>query len=259
MRPPLQSPPRRPAVATRGDSPFRADLGRSVRLFGAFRKEQTDPGTSTACWRTTGGPAAPRTRASTCKGGRCRRRRGVLLHRASCGGRQGHCVDVDAGEMACGPARRRPVRSWGAHCSCRCDRPRRRVLLLERPRARPGSLPMAEEMVRVTRPGGTVFLSFTDWLSPWGGHETSPWHYLGGHWAARRYEREQGRRPKNVYGEDDVRRLGRCHAWMGAPADGRRRRGHAPALPAAWARPVVRVPGIREFVTWNLVLVLRRR
>ena len=30
----------------------------------------------------------------------------------------------------------------------------------------------AGETVRVTRPGGTVFLSFTSWLSPWGGHET---------------------------------------------------------------------------------------
>src|SRR4029453_12457876 len=31
---------------------------------------------------------------------------------------------------------------------------------------------MADEMVRVTRPGGVVFLSWTTWLSPWGGHET---------------------------------------------------------------------------------------
>ena len=30
-----------------------------------------------------------------------------------------------------------------------------------------------------TRPGA----------SPWGGHETSPWHYLGGEYAARRYDR----------------------------------------------------------------------
>ncbi len=31
---------------------------------------------------------------------------------------------------------------------------------------------MADEMVRVTRPGGLVFLSYTLWYGPWGGHET---------------------------------------------------------------------------------------
>ncbi|HEX5241065.1 MAG TPA: class I SAM-dependent methyltransferase, partial [Candidatus Limnocylindrales bacterium] len=60
---------------------------------------------------------------------------------------------------------------------------------------------MADEMVRVTRPGGTVFLSYTIWLSPHGGHETSPWHYLGGRRALQRYERTKGKPPKNVYGE----------------------------------------------------------
>lgn len=28
-------------------------------------------------------------------------------------------------------------------------------------------------------PGGKLFLSWTNWLSPWGGHEFSPLHYLG--------------------------------------------------------------------------------
>ena len=59
---------------------------------------------------------------------------------------------------------------------------------------------MAEEMVRITRPGGLVCLSWTPWLSPWGGHETSPWHYLGGVRAADRYARRMGRRPKNDFG-----------------------------------------------------------
>ena len=58
-----------------------------------------------------------------------------------------------------------------------------------------------DEMVRVTRPGGLVYLSYTLWLSPWGGHETSPWHFLGGRYAARRYARRHGNPPKNVYGE----------------------------------------------------------
>src|SRR5262249_47202093 len=59
---------------------------------------------------------------------------------------------------------------------------------------------MLAEMVRVTKPGGIVFVAFTNWLSPWGGHETSPWHYLGGSRAARRYQRKHGKPPKNRYG-----------------------------------------------------------
>src|SRR5258705_3701394 len=60
---------------------------------------------------------------------------------------------------------------------------------------------MAVEMVRVARPGGTIFLSYTGWWGPWGGHETSPWHYLGGARARRRYRRRHGREPKNQFGE----------------------------------------------------------
>ena len=51
---------------------------------------------------------------------------------------------------------------------------------------------MLAEMARVVRPGGLVYCSYTLWLSPWGGHETSPWHFLGGHRAARRYEQRHG-------------------------------------------------------------------
>ena len=56
------------------------------------------------------------------------------------------------------------------------------------------------ELVRVVRPGGLIFLAFTNWFSPFGGHETSPWHYFGGEWAALRYERKLGYPPKNRYG-----------------------------------------------------------
>ena len=60
---------------------------------------------------------------------------------------------------------------------------------------------MADEMLRVTRPGGVAFISYTVWYGPWGGHETAPWHYLGGRRARRRYARTHGHEPKNKYGE----------------------------------------------------------
>ena len=120
---------------------------------------------------------------------------------------------------------------------------------------------MADEMLRVTRPGGLVYLSYTNWLSPHGGHETGAWHYLGGDYARRRYCRTRGREPKNRYGESlfPVSVTAGLH-WGRARA----RSGHAVLVDAFpryhpwWAAGVVRVPGLREFATWNLVLVLRR-
>ena len=60
---------------------------------------------------------------------------------------------------------------------------------------------MGDEMLRVTKRGGIVFLSYTVWWGPWGGHETAPWHYLGGARARRRFARRHGHEPKNRYGE----------------------------------------------------------
>lgn len=116
---------------------------------------------------------------------------------------------------------------------------------------------MADEMVRVTRPGGLVFLSFNNWLAPNGGHETAPWHYLGGARAADRYARIHGRRPKNDYGESlFALSVGRMLRWLDQQeievVD------VLPRYHPRWARWVVRVPGVRELATWNLLLVLRR-
>lgn len=118
---------------------------------------------------------------------------------------------------------------------------------------------MADEMVRVVRPGGTIVISYTLWFGPWGGHETSPWHFLGGHRAAQRYERRHGHAPKNVYGQslfpitaaDGV-------AWARRCADADVVRIEPRYLPSS-LRWVARVPALREVACWNLMLVLRRR
>ena len=121
--------------------------------------------------------------------------------------------------------------------------------------ARPWQL--GAEMLRVTRPGGLAILSYTVWLGPFGGHETGlRAHYLGGARAAARYTRRHGRPPKNNYGTSlfDV-----------SAADGLRWARSTGALIAAfpryhprWAWGLTKVPGLREFLVSNLVLVLRR-
>ncbi|MGY2003496.1 class I SAM-dependent methyltransferase [Blastococcus sp. SYSU DS1024] len=118
---------------------------------------------------------------------------------------------------------------------------------------------MTAEMVRVTRPGGTVFLSFTPWWSPHGGHETGPWHYLGGHRARRRYRRRHGHEPKNRFGESLFA------VSVGAAVRWARRCPDAdlvavfPRYHPWWATWVARVPVLRELAVWNVVLVLRKR
>lgn len=118
---------------------------------------------------------------------------------------------------------------------------------------------VADELVRVVRPGGTIVLSYTNWLSPWGGHETSPWHWLGGARAARRYQRRHGRPPKNLVDETLFRvsvRQGLQWAEQHPDVDVLVARPRYLPDAAAW---LVRVPGVREVLTWNLLLILRRR
>ncbi|NNG41180.1 class I SAM-dependent methyltransferase [Flexivirga sp. ID2601S] len=117
----------------------------------------------------------------------------------------------------------------------------------------------ADEMVRVVRPGGLVFLSYTNWLSPWGGHETSPWHWLGGQRAARRYEHRNGHPPKNTIDRTLFRvSIAQGLRWARQQPDVDLLVARPRYLPDT-ARHILRVPGLREFVTWNLLLILRRR
>ncbi|QGK68904.1 methyltransferase domain-containing protein [Allosaccharopolyspora coralli] len=118
---------------------------------------------------------------------------------------------------------------------------------------------MLEEMCRVTRPGGIVFVSYTPWLSPWGGHETAPWHFAGGDFARDRYIRKNGHEPKNRFGETLF------PISISAVLDWARGTPSAELLHAFpryhpwWATWIVRIPGIREVASWNLAMVLRKK
>jgi SAM-dependent methyltransferase len=122
----------------------------------------------------------------------------------------------------------------------------------------PDLAPVADQIVRVVRPGGVAVLSYTMWWGPWGGHETSPWHLLGGHFARRRFERRNGHAPKNVFGRS---------MYAATVADALRWLRSRPDLEVLELRPryfprwmswVVRVPLLREVVTWNLWIVVRK-
>ncbi len=238
---------------------WRATLGRSVRLFRDFRYEQPDPARfytalaedSTAMLGTYadldgrtvldvgGGP-------------------GYFREAFERAGATYVALDADVGELAgvgeihprtvIGSGMRLPFRDGAVDVTYSSN-------VLEHV---PDPWQMAREMVRVTRPGGLVFVSYTVWFGPWGGHETAPWHYVSGRYARRRYRRKHGHEPKNRFGESlfevtvgDGLRFVRDQAEADVVAV-------FPRYHPAWAYWLLRVPVLREVLTWNLMIVLRR-
>ena len=117
---------------------------------------------------------------------------------------------------------------------------------------------MLSEMVRVVAPGGVIYVGFTNWLSPWGGHETSPRHYRGGEWAAQRFERVTGAPPKNRYGESLFSlSISEVLRWCNSSPNVYVLDAFPRYYPR-WTKWIVRLPGLREILTWNLVVVMRR-
>ncbi len=241
------------------ERPWKATLGRSIQLFRAFRVEQTDPARfygdlarDAAAHVSSYAPLAGATVLDVGGGP------GYFADAFERAGARYFAVDADVGEMsAAGKLRRGSVLGSGLQLPIRsasidiCYSSN----VLEHV---PQPWTMADEMVRVTRPGGVVFISYTTWYGPWGGHETSPWHYAGGRRAADRYERRHGRRPKNDYGRSLFRVTVREGLRYAAGVSGAAAIDVLPRYNPAWSHGLLRVPVLRELVTWNLVLVLRR-
>jgi SAM-dependent methyltransferase len=232
---------------------------RSVRLFRLFLREQTDPD---GFYGALAQDAASQicefipVRGSTVLdiGG------GAGYFTAEIRSRGANCylIEVDAGEMmsrgetplgaVLADGYWLPVRDGGADICVSSN-------VLEHV-SDPNAL--IEEMIRATRPGGLIYLSFTNWYSPWGGHEMSPWHYLGAGLAEARYQRKHGKLPKNRVGTS----LFPLH--IGEVLRMTRRRADVKVLSArpryypGWLWPLVLVPGLREIATWNLLLILQR-
>ncbi len=249
-----------PVASASSSRPGRASLSRSVRLLREFRYEQPDPA------RFYGAIA----RDSVEQLGEYVDLRGSLF--LDVGGGPGYfrdaftragasyvALDSDVGELSgtgdvaegtvIGSGMQLPFATGAVDVSYSSN-------VLEHV---PEPWRMAEEMVRVTRPGGTVFISYTTWWGPWGGHETSPWHYLGGAKARRRYARKLGRQPKNRFGESLFKVTVRDGLRWAGTQDSADVVAVLPRYNPWWSWWLLRVPLVREAVTWNLVLVLRKR
>jgi arabinofuranan 3-O-arabinosyltransferase len=118
---------------------------------------------------------------------------------------------------------------------------------------------LLDELVRVTRVGGTIYIQNVMWNSLLGGRETSPWHLVSGGLARRHYARRHGQEPFNRFGVNffklTPRRLMRLL---------RRRRDIAiylagpRFLPMKWGW-TLRVPILRNLVIQDLVVAVERR
>ena len=229
---------------------FRADVARSVRLFRAFRGERAAPdayyaGLARDTIRQLGQYTDLNGRLVADVGGGP----GYFVRELRSAGARALCVDTDRGELAARGSPERGCAIGSALClplaSGAVD-----VCFSSNVLEHVGDWrAMLAEMVRVTRPGGIVFVAFTNWLSPWGGHETSPWHYLGGEWAARYYQRRSGRPPKNRYGSSLYPvSVAAVLAWARS-AEGTVVVDAVPRYLPGWTRPLLRIPLLREFLT----------
>ncbi|MGH3459380.1 class I SAM-dependent methyltransferase [Aeromicrobium sp.] len=241
------------------DTPFRPTLRRSWRLLRAFRVEQSDPdhfyGTLAADSVGQVRSYAPLDRQWVLDVGGGP---GYFAKAFRAAGARYTALDADLGEMSGrGQSEAGTVLGSGMELPFADDSFDDTYSSNEHEHVR-DPWRMADEMVRVTRSGGLVFLSYTLWWGPWGGHETSPWHYLGGGRAARRYERRHGHRPKNVFGTS----LFAVTAATGLRwAQAQPRTVVVALVPRylpRWLWWVVRVAGLREVVTWNLAIVMRK-
>jgi SAM-dependent methyltransferase len=238
-----------------------ATFGRARELFSDFRVEQSDPD------RFYGAMAADSVRQMSC-----------LMdlenaHVLDVGGGPGYWadafaragarytpLDADAGELALHGRVPLPgtVIGDGQHLPFR-DGAFDLVYSSNVAEHVPDPWAMGDEMVRVARPGAVIFYSYTLWYGPWGGHETAPWHFVSGDYAARRYERSHGKPPKNQYGTSlfpVTMRQG--IRWARAQPDAEVIDIIPRYLPSSifWLRAV---PVVRELVTWNVALILRKR
>ncbi len=115
-----------------------------------------------------------------------------------------------------------------------------------------------DEMARLLNPGGHFYLSWTNWLSPWGGHEFSPWHYLGPRLGPRVYDRLTRRERKHTP------HVNLFPTYIGTTLRRIRRQGTLEIVKAApryytELAALIHFPVVREFLAWNCALLLRKK
>ena len=111
---------------------------------------------------------------------------------------------------------------------------------------------------KILTPDGKLYLSWTNWLSPWGGHEFSPFHYLGARRGHRLYDKVSRRKRKHTPF------VNLFPTYIGRILKHIRR---SPNLLLLRAAPryynefafLIRIPILREFLAWNCAVLIGRK
>jgi SAM-dependent methyltransferase len=110
---------------------------------------------------------------------------------------------------------------------------------------------------KMLKPGGHLYLSWTNWLSPWGGHDFSPWHYLGPKLGHRIWDKFHKR--KRIHTPFETlypTYIGETLAHIRKDPNLRVRRA-APRYYNEFGF-FLWLPIVREFITWNCALLIER-
>jgi 2-polyprenyl-3-methyl-5-hydroxy-6-metoxy-1,4-benzoquinol methylase len=110
----------------------------------------------------------------------------------------------------------------------------------------------------ILKSGGFFYLSWTNWLSPWGGHEFSPFHYLGPTRGHKIWDRISKRKRMHTPYENLF------PTYIGSVL--KKIRGN-PQLRVRKIAPryytelsfLIHIPVVREFLAWNCALLLERK
>lgn len=111
---------------------------------------------------------------------------------------------------------------------------------------------------KILNPNGFFYLSWTNWLSPWGGHEFSPFHYLGTHRGHLIYDKCTGkRRIHTPYKDLFPTYIGETMKIIKTQTNFRIV-ASAPRYYPEFSF-LVKMPVIREFFTWNCALLMQAK
>lgn len=110
---------------------------------------------------------------------------------------------------------------------------------------------------KLLKPGGRLFLSWTNWLSPWGGHEFSPFHYLGPRRGHLIFEKLTGRkRIHTPYVNLFPTYIGQMVRTV-RQESGLRVAKMAPRYYTELAF-LMHIPVLREFIAWNCAMLIEK-
>jgi SAM-dependent methyltransferase len=122
----------------------------------------------------------------------------------------------------------------------------------------PESEVLLSELTRCLKTNGWAYVSWTNWLSPWGGHAVAPLHYLGPKRSLAVWTR--------LFGKPKGKNIPLAGVWPYSIKQIIREVRTKPNVeilrifPRYWPRWkfIVRIPLLREFFTWNCVITFRK-